>query len=177
MTDPVDEIWLSMVPSYEEKPFRSITRGTVDLDAVSGADEEGTPEAKEPEETRDVEALVERLGRALGESVKQVRVSRRLTDSPVCLAADELDPDLHLARMLREQGSLTDPLPRILEINPNHTIVRRLADADLSDEAFERMAYLLLDQARLVEGESLPDAAAFAIRLTETIEEALPEPS
>lgn len=173
MTDPVDEVWLSMVPAYEEKPFRSVTRGAVDLDAIK-TDGEGNAEKEQEELPEGMEALIERLGGALGDSVKQVRVSHRLTDSPVCLAADEFDPDLHLARMLRERGTLTDPLPRILEINPGHRIIRRLAGTGIEDGVFQRTAHLLLDQARLLEGESLPDAAAFASRLAETIEEALP---
>lgn len=174
MTDPVDEFWLSAVPMYEEKPFQSVTRGAVDLGAVSLDDDEASTDSEEENAPPVVEELVVRLGATLGEAVKQVRVSTRLTDSAVCLAADEFDPDLHLARMLRERGGLAATPPRILEINAKHPMIRRLASANVDDASFERLSQLLLDQARLIEGEDLPDMAAFASRLTKTIESSLP---
>jgi molecular chaperone HtpG len=109
----------------------------------------------------------------LKDAVKDVRCSERLTDSPVCLVADEGDMDMHLERLLRQHKQTTQESRRILELNPNHPLIKRLAarvkekgaSAELSDYAF-----LLLDQARIVEGETPPDAAAFSRRLASLLE-------
>jgi molecular chaperone HtpG len=105
--------------------------------------------------------------------VKGVRVSTRLTDSAVCLAADDQDLDMHLARLLQEQGGIDARPPRILEVNPQHALVRSLATGVVDGDDFEDIAHLLLDQARLLEGEEIPDAAGFAQRMAATIERSL----
>jgi molecular chaperone HtpG len=101
-----------------------------------------------------------------------VRVSERLTESAVCLVADEGDMDMHLERLLKQHRSLKgrDVTPRILEINPDHALIRRLAASggDLADAA-----HLLLDQARIMEGETPPDPQAFARRLSLMMEKGL----
>jgi molecular chaperone HtpG len=101
-----------------------------------------------------------------------VRVSQRLTDSPVCLVADENDLDIHLERMLRLHKQIEKESKRILEINAEHPLIRSLvaavgkgSDSDRINDA----AFLLLDQARLLEGEPIPDPAAFARRMTSVL--------
>jgi molecular chaperone HtpG len=106
---------------------------------------------------------------ALQDAVKDVRLSQRLTDSPVCLVADESDIDIHLERILRQHKQINTASKRILEINGDHPVIRQLAAAVGKDGAVERIneaALLLLDQARLLEGEPVPDMTAFARRMT-----------
>ena len=108
--------------------------------------------------------------------VKDVRPSKRLTDSPVCLIADEGDMDVNLERLLKRHGQLQTGMPRVLELNPSHAIITKLAeraDGD-ADDLLKDAAHLLLDQARIVEGETPTDAAAFARRLGSVMSRALP---
>jgi molecular chaperone HtpG len=102
--------------------------------------------------------------------VKDVRPSKRLTDSPVCLIADEGDMDVNLERLLKRHGQLENGAPRVLELNPTHALITKLAeraasDAASSDTLLQDAAHLLLDQARIVEGEVPNDPADFARRL------------
>jgi molecular chaperone HtpG len=184
MTDPVDEFWIAAVGSYGDKPFRSVTRGSADLDKfaeaepASDADKEGQAEAEQAEPPEGLDALVAFMRLALKDEVKDVRPSKRLTTSPVCLVAEEGDLDMHLERILRQHRQLDRRIPRVLEINPRHALIRRLAarigeDAKGGGGELENAAHLLLDQARILEGESLPDPGAFTRRLTEMIERGL----
>jgi molecular chaperone HtpG len=109
---------------------------------------------------------------SLGEAVKDVRASKRLTDSAVCLVADEHDMDMHLERLLRQHRQTTGESKRILEINPRHALIARLvelAGKDGASDALGDFAWLLLDQARILEGETLPDPASFAKRLSSVL--------
>jgi molecular chaperone HtpG len=114
---------------------------------------------------------------ALGDAVKDVRTSDRLTDSAVCLVADEGDMDMHLERLLKQHRQLDTMSKRILELNPRHRLIERLAaivgEVGTSDQLSE-FAWLFLDQARIVEGEQLPDPPAFARRLATLLERGLP---
>ena len=175
MTDPIDEFWVPTIGLYKEKPFKSATRGGADLDKMplsEGAEE--TP----PEPPAKLASLIAIFKLALGESVKDVRSSARLTDSAVCLVADEGDMDMHLERLLKQHRQLDTASRRILELNPRHTLIERLAasvgEPGASDQLSE-FAWLLLDQARIVEGEQLPDPPAFARRLAALLERGLPQ--
>ncbi|HVH74179.1 MAG TPA: molecular chaperone HtpG [Stellaceae bacterium] len=175
LTDPIDEFWVPAIGSYKEKPFKSATRGGADLDKIAplaaDAEEKAAPPAK-------LASLVAIFKLALGEAVKDVRGSERLTDSAVCLVADEGDMDMHLERLLKQHRQLDSGAKRILELNPRHKLIERLAasvgEAGASDQLAE-YAWLLLDQARIVEGESLPDPPAFARRLASLLERGLPQ--
>jgi molecular chaperone HtpG len=171
LTDPVDEFWTSTVQEYEGKPLKSVTRAGADLSAIKAAD---TDEPKDQEPEGAIGGLIAAVKLALGEAVKDVRVSDRLTDSACCLVADENDMDLHLERLMRQHGQKVDKAPRILELNPRHSMIKRLSDSvDAGPDAVDRMedyAWLLLDQARIVEGESLPDPVAFAQRMAKVME-------
>ncbi|MGE4218273.1 MAG: molecular chaperone HtpG [Alphaproteobacteria bacterium] len=175
LTDPVDEFWVPSVGIYDGKPFRSVTRGGADLSAIADADKTDKPaeKAPEPEGTGDLIAV---LKTALGDAVKDVRTTERLTDSPVCLIADEGDLDMRLARMLKQHRQLDHADQRILELNPGHPLIRALAARALESDAADALAdaaHLLLDQARIVEGEPLPDPAGFAKRLAGMMERGL----
>ncbi|WP_299085391.1 molecular chaperone HtpG [uncultured Ruegeria sp.] len=167
LSDHVDEFWLQHITEFDGKPFRSITRGTADLDEIKA--DEAQPEEDKPEEA-DLSALIAAFKAELGEAVKDVRPSKRLTDSPVCLIADDGDMDVNLERLLKRHGQLQHGAPRVLELNPSHAIVTKLADRatqeNVSDDnLLKDAAHLLLDQARIVEGEAPIDPSAFAQRM------------
>jgi len=173
LTDPIDEFWPSASGSYQDKPFRSVSQGAADLSSIKGdgaADDKPKAEAA-PSDA--LAALIAAFKLALGEQVKDVRASDRLTESAVCLVADEGDVGLHLERLLRQHQQAGSRPPRILELNPTHGLIRRLASEALEPGAADKLAdtaSLLLDQARIVEGESLPDPVAFARRLAAMLE-------
>jgi molecular chaperone HtpG len=172
LTDPIDEFWPQGVGSYKDKPFRSVSQGGADLSAIKAAEgvEEKKPEAAPGDQ---LAALIAAFKLALGEQVKDVRSSDRLTESAVCLVADDGDMGLHLERLLRQHQQAGPRPPRILEVNPGHPLIRRLAADATTDGAADRLANaaaLLLDQARIVEGETLPDPAGFAKRLAGALE-------
>ncbi|MCB2102537.1 MAG: molecular chaperone HtpG [Rhodobacterales bacterium] len=175
LSDPVDEFWTSSVPDFEGKPFKSVTRGGADLDKVKAPEDQ--PEADKPEAAPDAEMdkLIAAFKIALGEAVKDVRVSQRLTDSAVCLVADEGDMDIHLERILKQHRQFKGGLdtPRILELNPGHALIKGLAHGAEGGEDMADAAFLLLDQARILEGEPVADAPAFARRLAAVMEKGL----
>jgi len=174
MTDPIDEFWVTAIGTYKDKPFKSSTRGGVDLDRITppedDKDEKPAPPAK-------LASLIAIFKLALGDAVKDVRSSDRLTDSAVCLVADEGDMDMHFERLLKQHRQLDTMSKRILELNPRHRLIERLAaivgEVGASDQLSE-FAWLLLDQARIIEGEQLPDPPAFARRLATLLERGLP---
>ncbi len=170
MTDPIDEFWLPMVHVFNEKSFKSVTSGDIDIGKIKRSDEAG--EEKEKPEAADDAAVAKLLiafKEELGDAVKDVRASDRLTDSAVCLVAGEGDMDLHLERMLKSQGHMDVPTSaRVLEINSTHDLIKQLSvltDDLTRKEDLQHMAHLLLDQARILEGEALPDPASFSRRL------------
>jgi molecular chaperone HtpG len=175
MTDPIDEFWVTTIGRYKEKPLKSATRGGIDLDKIPLSE---APEEKGPEPPAKLASLIAIFKLALGEAVKDVRSSERLTDSAVCLVADEGDMDMHLERLLKQHRQLDNASRRILEVNPRHKLIERLAasvgEPGASDQLSE-FAWLLLDQARIVEGEQLPDPPAFARRLAMLLERGLPQ--
>ena len=177
LTDPIDEFWLPNLGNHKDKPFKSVTRGAADLDAIPRSDGEAKEDKGEKRPVPGIDQLVAALKMALGEAVKDVRTSDRLTDSPVCLVAAEGDVDIRLERMLRQARRLGDEgaIPRILEINPGHALIRTLAgkvedSGATGAEAIKDAALLLLDQARILEGEPVSDPVAFAARLSAVME-------
>ncbi|WP_137179834.1 molecular chaperone HtpG [Roseomonas sp. AR75] len=154
LSDGIDAFWPEQLGSFEEKPIRSITQGSVDLSAVAGDAPAG--------EAADVTLLLPRLQEALKEDVSAVRATDRLVDSAVVLAAPEHGPDLQMGRMLRRAGrSFGGGLP-VLEVNPRHPLIRKLAEGAATDTALGESAGLLLDLARVQDGEAPRDPAGFA---------------
>ena len=112
----------------------------------------------------------------LKDQVKDVRTSERLTESPVCLVADETGMDMHLERILKQHKQLDQASQRILEVNPKHPLIRSMAariGANGAGNDLESLAFLLLDQARILEGEPLPDPVEFSRRLSEMVAKGL----
>ena len=175
LTDPIDEFWMPAIGTYKEKPFKSATRGGLDLEKIAASEEQPREQPAPPAK---LASLIAIFKLALGDAVKDVRSSDRLTDSAVCLVADEGDMDMHFERLLKQHRQLDTEAKRILELNPRHKLIERLAasvgDSGASDQIGE-FAWLLLDQARIVEGELLPDPPAFARRLAVLLERGLPQ--
>lgn len=176
LTDPVDEFWIPSVGEYEEKPLKSATRAGADLSEIpltDTDDKEADSDEDKPDAGR-LDSLVAMFKLALADEVKDVRLSDRLTDSVACLVADEGDMDIHLERLLKQHNQLdAGGSKRILEINPKHKLMRALAD-QLGDDlgaatGLDDTAWLVLDQARILEGEKLSDPAAFSRRLADAL--------
>jgi molecular chaperone HtpG len=162
--DRVDEWALSFLTEFEGKPLQSVAKGGLDLGKL--ADEE---EKKEREkEAGEAKELIERIRKALGEKVKDVRASARLTESPVCLVSDEHDMSMHLERLLKAAGQKVPATKPILEVNAHHPLVQRL-QSETDETRFADWSHVLFDQALLAEGGQLEDPAGFVKRLNQLV--------
>ena len=174
LDDPVDEFWVPEVKEYEGKRFLSLTKGEVDLSKIP---DEGKIEAPEEIWDEDLKRLLAKIQALLGEEVKEVRLSKRLRESAVCLVADEHGLDFRLERFLKQHRQLERLSKPILEVNGRHELIRRMA-AMAKDPAAEQdlaeLARLLLDQARIVQGEAIPDPGAFSRRMSRFLAKGLP---
>ena len=174
LTDPIDEFWVPAVGEIQGKKLVAITQGDIDLSKVKADDaaEAAKPEAA-PAEAMDT--LIAALKLSLGERVKDVRATDRLTSSAVCLVADAGQMSLHLEKLLKAHNQIDQDSPRVLEINPRHPLIKGMAGKVTASgrEAIEDMALLLLDQARIVEGEPPADPVEFARRLAAVMEKGL----
>lgn len=179
LTDPVDEMWVGSVTEFDGKRFQSIAKGEVDLETE---EEKKESEALREQQDKDFAEVLTWLGKTLEDSVKEVRLSSRLTSSPVCLVGDVFDMTPMLERMYRASGQELPQFKRILELNPTHSLVTGLRDAYDSrkqdaDEGkvpeLTETAELLYGTAVLAEGGELKDPAKFAQiladRLTRTL--------
>lgn len=164
LTDRVDEWVMAHLTEYEGKEFASVAKGALDLGEAE-TEEEKAEQKKLEEESKD---LVERVKKALGERVNEVRVTHRLTDSPACLVADEHGISGHLERILKEAGQAMPNQAPHLEINPTHPLVDKLASEQGEDE-FEAFSQLLFEQAVLAEGGELDDPATFVRRMNQML--------
>ena len=157
--DRIDEWVAGTVTEFESKPLRSVAKGSLDLTELADAEEKKAQE----EEAEALKPLVERLKNALGDKVKEVRVTHRLTDSPACLVVGEGELSGNLERLLKAAGQKAPTIVPVLEINPKHALVRRLESE--GDDKLPEWASLLFEEAMLAEGAQLPDPAAFVRRL------------
>jgi molecular chaperone HtpG len=162
LSERVDEFWLGALNEFDGKPMQSVARGDLDL----GKLEDETEKQAREKETDEFKDLVTRVKEVLGERVKDVRITHRLTDSPACLVVDENEFSGNLVRMLKAVGQ-TAPLSKpIFELNPAHPLVARLKTAGPDDDArFADWSLILFDQALLAEGGQLDDPASFVKRL------------
>ena len=158
LSDRVDEWVVSNLAEFGGKPLESVARGGLDLGKL---EDEAEKKAVE-QDAADLKGLLERVKASLGERVKEVRVTHRLTESPACLVADEHDVSANLARLLKAAGQGVPSSKPILEINPKHPVVQRLKDEEAK---FDDWASVLFDQALLAEGGQLDDPAAFVRRI------------
>ncbi len=160
MSDKVDEWLLGSLTEFEGKKLQSIAKGDLDLGKL---EDEAEKEAKAKIE-EDAKTLIERIKTALGDTVKEVRVTHRLTDSPACLVTGEHDVSANLARILKAAGQNAPDSKPVLEINPAHKLVKRL-EAETAEATFNDLAHLVFDQALLAEGGQLNDPASFVKRM------------
>ncbi|MDP2206065.1 MAG: molecular chaperone HtpG [Alphaproteobacteria bacterium] len=177
MTDPIDEFWLPMQNDFKQKKFKSITRGDAELSKIKPLDGKETPEQKQ-EEKDSTDHLIARMKEILSLEVKDVMLSERLVDSPVCLVAPENDMDINMQRLLKKNQAYDGMHQHILEINVKHPVIVRLQllaanDGAASQELLRETTLLLLDQARIIEGEPLKNPADFVRRLSRAIEKGL----
>jgi molecular chaperone HtpG len=176
LTDNVDDFWPPAVEKYQDKVFKSVTRAGAELGKIKGEDTKKPDADKKPDNAGDLDALIALMKLTLGDQVKDVRASDRLTESAVCLVADEGDIDIHLERFLKQHNQIKLPSKRILEINPNHPLISRMgtrAKTDGAADALKDVAFLLLDQARLMDGETLSDPVEFGRRLGGVLKQAV----
>ena len=150
LSDPIDEWLVNSLPEYNEKPLKSVSKGDLEL---------SEDEKKEQEEQKEqLSSVTEKLAEALKDSVKEVRLTNRLTESPACLVADENDAGANLERIMKAMGQDAPTSQPILEINPEHALIKNL---DVESENFADWAQVLFDQAALSEGAQIKDPANY----------------
>ncbi len=164
LSDRVDEWLVSSLNEYSEKPLKSVTRGELDLGGVE--DEQEKEQQKQAEEN--FKELLDKVQNTLGEKVKEVRITHRLTNSPACLVSGEHDLNANLERILKAAGQNVPSSKPILELNPEHPLVLKLK-AEAAGERFDEWSNILFDQALLSEGGQLEDPAGFVQRLNKLL--------
>lgn len=164
MAEDVDELVIPMVGTYKEIELKSVNRSDAGEDLK---------EKKDKAKDKELQPVIDRMKKILGDRVKDVVTSVRLADSPSCIVVDENDPTMKMAQMMKAMGQRDIPdVQPILEINPDHPIVGRMKELE-DEDRFSDAAFLLLDQALLVEGEAVKDPAEFVKRLNRVMETAL----
>ena len=158
LSDPVDEWFANSVNEFNEKPLKSVTKGDISLD-----EEEKEAQAEQEKSFADV---ISAIKDSLGDKVKDVRLTNRLTDSPACLVADENDPGANLERIMKAMGQDMPSSKPILELNPEHAIVKKL---DKSADNFGDWSNVLFDQAALAEGAQLQNPAEYVQRINKLL--------
>ena len=172
-TDPIDEIWLDRAPTFQDKPLRSIGRGEVDLGT---AEEKAEAEKQREEKERELKDVLSALRAHLQEDVKEVRLSSRLTTSAACLVNEAGDLTPQMEKIMRQLGQEVPRTKRILELNPGHELLAKLArvyEAEKTSPVVHDYAALLYGQALLAEGGQLPDPAAFSRLITDLMVRAI----
>jgi molecular chaperone HtpG len=164
LDDEIDEIIMPSIPTYKEKDLKSVNR--------SGAADDLKKESDKDKE-KQVKPLIKKIKSVLGDKVKDVKASNRLSDSPSCIVADENDPTAQMQEIMRATGQAGMPdVKPILEINPDHQIVKKLITMR-KGKSFDDSALLLYEQALLQEGVKLDNPSGFVKRLNKLMEKAL----
>lgn len=164
LADRVDEWLMAHLTEYAGKSFQSVAKGGLDLSEIETPEEQEAKKAVE----KDFADILGRVKNTLGERVKEVRLTHRLTDSPSCVVVDQFGMSLHLQRLMAAAGQAMPGNKPVLELNPEHSLVKRL-QGEQSDERFADLAHVLLDQALLAEGGQLEDAASFVKRVNKLL--------
>jgi molecular chaperone HtpG len=164
MTDRVDEWLMSHLTEYDGKPLVSVAKGELDLGNLE--DKEEQEKIKQAEES--YKDLLKRMQDTLGDKVKEVRISHRLTNSPSCMVVEQHDMAVSMQKILKQAGHQLPDIQPILEVNPDHLLVKRLND-ETDEKRFEDWSRILFDQALLSEGGQLDDPAAFVSRMNELL--------
>jgi molecular chaperone HtpG len=170
LTDSVDDFWVNVNHEYKGKEIVSITRAGLDLEGEEESDKKDKKKDKKP--SAEIENTLKFFKEILGKKVYDVVVSKKLADSPVCLTTQEGGMDMRMERFLVAQKQLVTSTPKVLEINPEHAIVKYIGDNTSSDKAKD-LVELLFDQACIIEGEIITDTSAFSKRFNNFLEKAL----
>jgi len=160
LSDRVDEWLVSSLTEFDGKPLQSVAKGDLELGDLEDQEEKRAQE----KQAKEHEGLLKRVKEVLGDTIKEVRVSHRLTDSPACLVVEEHDMSANLARVLKSVGQDAPEIKPIMEINLQHPLLERL-EAEADEERFRDLTQVLFDQAQLAEGGQLEDPAGFVRRL------------
>ena len=164
LDDEIDEIIISSVPKYDEKDLKSVNR--------SGAADDFSEESDKDVE-KSLQPVIKKIKKVLGDKVKDVKLSNRLSDSPSCIVADENDPTAQMQEMMKSMGQMDMPaIKPILEINPTHDIVVKMKEKT-KQKSFDSIALLLFEQALIQEGVKLEDTSGFVARLNKVISDTL----
>ena len=162
LSDRVDEWLVSHLTELEGKKLQSVARGTLDID-----EEEDQKEREEAEKS--YSSVIEHATKVLGDKVKEVRLSKRLTDSPSCLVLEEHDMSAQMQQIMEAAGQYAPKAAPVLELNADHKLVKKLNDIT-DDDLFEDYAHLLFEQAQLAAGAPLEDAAGFVKRVNKLLD-------
>jgi len=178
LTDAIDEFWTGMAaPPYKELKFATVAGAGADLAKIKDKDgKDATDKAEDDAPKDDAVKLASAMLDIFGDVVSEVRVSTRLTTSPVCLVSGDGGVSLHLERLLKANNRTDGQAARVLEINPKHPVIRALISRVGTDAASEELtdaSWMLLDQARIIEGETVTDVTTFTKRLTAFMEKVL----
>jgi molecular chaperone HtpG len=160
LSDRIDEWLVQHLTEFGGKKLRSVAKGGLDL---SKLDDDETKQAQQETEKAFADVL-SRFKTALGEQVKDVKVSHRLTQSPACVVTDEFDMSTQMIKLMESVGQKVPDVKPIFELNPEHQLVKRIAD-EQDEDRFKQWAEVLLDQALLAERGNLKDPASFVARL------------
>jgi len=163
MHDRIDEWLMSHLNEYDGKTFQDITKGELDLGEI----EDEAEKEKQEQVNKEAEPLIKRIKEVLGETVQDVRLTHRLTDSPACLVMGEQDMGLQMRKIMEAAGQPVPDSKPIFEINPEHPLVKRLQAE--SEARFDELTHILVDQAKLAGGEELKDPAAYVNRLNKLL--------
>ena len=179
MTDAIDQFWLPMIGSFKEKKFTSITQGQINLDDLDAKTKDKKPNDKEEKEKQDKQFvdLIAQLKVVLGDQVKDIRLSSKLTDSPVCLVADDGDMDIAMEHLMAQRDTNYKGAPRILEINGDHLLIKNmksLIEKKDNNDLVSDAGTLLFEQARLMEGKMPADPAQFSKIMNQFLLKAIP---
>ncbi len=168
LTDPIDEFWTQALTSYEDKSIKSAQNVGNELDGIKSEENKRTGAKKE-----ELDSLITVLKANFAKDVKDIAITEKLNDSPVCLSAEEGQMSIRLERLMKtHQQQTAFASNRILEINPYHKLIKKLAKlahSDAKDKKLKNACYLLLDQAKITEGEPISDPSKFAKRLSDFI--------
>ncbi|HLD84693.1 MAG TPA: molecular chaperone [Coxiellaceae bacterium] len=165
LSDRVDEWLVGHLTEFDGKKLQSVSQGTLDL---GDTEDKKEIEKKEKEQEKAFKGVVATVKKALGERVKEVRLTSRLTDSPACVVFDDNEMTGHMQRMLKAAGQVVPPTKPILELNPEHAIIAKLKTEE-NEIRITQWSDLLLNQALLAEGEQLENPAAFVKSLNQLV--------
>jgi molecular chaperone HtpG len=171
LTDRIDEWFVNHLTEYEGKQLQSVAKGDLNLDELATPESEAVKEEQKKAEDKakeEFDSVIKQVKAVLGEQVKDVRLSHRLTDSPACLVADDNDMGLQLQRMLKAAGQEVAEIKPIFELNPDNQLVLKLK-SETDDDRFKELTHILFDQAVLTEGGQLKDPASFVQRINKLL--------